>query len=137
MLILNLFFPVFDQKENYNFDQFTKTLSSSPRNLRPAKSKSLAKGKKDWQSLSLAQQYEILHHVANEHTRVTLNFEALGLALKSSLASNSLKAAFSLQKGDSGLRMNTYLSNRVDGRNVRLVVLLHQIGQIKRLVMLD
>jgi len=91
---------VFDQKENYNFDQFTKTLSSSPRNLRPAKSKSLAKGKKDWQSLSLAQQYEILHHVANEHTRVTLNFEALGLALKSSLVSNSLKATFSLQKGD-------------------------------------
>ena len=112
LLILNLFFPVFDQKENYNFDQFTKTLSSSPRNLRPAKSKSLAKGKKDWQSLSLAQQYEILHHVANEHTRVTLNFEALGLALKSSLASNSLKAAFSLQKGHSGLRMNTNLSKQ-------------------------
>jgi len=103
---------VFDQKENYNFDQFTKTLSSSPRNLRPAKSKSLAKGKKDWQSLSLAQQYEILHHVANEHTRVTLNFEALGLALKSSLVSNSLKATFSLQKGHSGLRMNTSLSKQ-------------------------
>jgi len=91
---------VFEQKGNYNFDQFTKTLSSSPRNKRPTRSKSLAKGKKDWQALSLAQQYEILQHVANEHTRVTLDFEALGLALKTSLSSNSMKAAFSLQKGD-------------------------------------
>jgi len=91
---------VFEQEGSYKFDQFTKTLSSSPRNSRPSKSKSLATGKKDWQALTVAQQYEILHHVANEHTRVTLNFEALGLALKTSLASNSLKTAMSLQKGD-------------------------------------
>jgi len=91
---------VFEQNGSYNFDQFTKTLSSSPRNTSSAKSKPLGRGKKDWQALSLAQQYEILHHVANEHTRVTLNFEALSMALKTSLASTSMKSAFSLQKGD-------------------------------------
>ena len=96
----SFFLSVFEQNGSYNFDQFTKTLSSSPRNTSSAKSKPLGRGKKDWQALSLAQQYEILHHVANEHTRVTLNFEALSMALKTSLASTSMKSAFSLQKGD-------------------------------------
>jgi len=113
---------VFERKGNYNFDQFTKTLSSSPRNLRPTKSKTLARGKKDWQALTLAQQYEILHHVANEHTRVTLNFEALQLALKASLASNSLKAAFSLQKGDENVsdpEERNYLLELLEEQNER------------------
>jgi len=113
---------VFERKGNYNFDQFTKTLSSSPRNLRQTKSKTLARGKKDWQALSLAQQYEILHHVANEHTRVTLTFEALAFALKTSLASNSLKASFSLQKGDENVsdpEERNYLLELLEEQNER------------------
>ena len=89
---------------------------------RPTKSKNLARGKKDWQALTLAQQYEILHHVANEHTRVTLNFEALALALKASLASNSLKAAFSLQKGDENVsdpEERNYLLELLEEQNER------------------
>lgn len=73
---------------------------STPSKGRPGgKSKSLM-GKQEWATLSLPQQYEILHRVANEHTRVTLNFEALNMALKSSLASAALRNAFSLDKGD-------------------------------------
>ena len=113
---------VFEQNGNYNFDRFTKTLSSSPRNSRPGKSQSLAKGKKDWQALSLAQQYEILHHVANEHTSVTLNFEALTLALKTSLASNSMRTEFSLEKGDekvSDPEERSYLLELLEEQNER------------------
>ena len=91
---------MFEQNGGYNFDQFTKTLTSSPRNSRSTKAKPLGKGKKDWQALSDAQQYEILHHVASEHTRVTLTFQALELAVKTSLGSIAMKSAFSLEKGD-------------------------------------
>ena len=118
-MVFSLFFlSVFEQNGSYNFDQFTKTLSSSPRNTSSAKSKPLGRGKKDWQALSLAQQYEILHHVANEHTRVTLNFEALSMALKTSLASTSMKSAFSLQKGK---------DYYIDGRNTQFC--LCQLGE--------
>ena len=82
----------------------------------------MAKGKKDWQALSLAQQYEILHHVANEHTRVTLNFEALTLALKTSLASNSMRTEFSLEKGDekvSDPEERSYLLELLEEQNER------------------
>lgn len=89
-------FSVFEQKGSYNFDSFMKA-PSTPSKGRPNKSKSVM-GKQEWSTLSLPQQYEILHRVANEHTQVTLNFEALNMALRSSLASAALRKAFSLDK---------------------------------------
>ena len=90
------YFSVFEQKGHYNFDTFMKAPSTPNKRA----SKGLKKGQ-DWSSLNLAQQYEILHQVANEHTRVTLNFEAINMALKTSLASSALKKTLnSGEKGD-------------------------------------
>ncbi len=56
--------------------------------------------------MTLAQQYEVLHQVANEHTRVTLNFEALGLALKTSLASSALKKIIDNESSTAGVEQD-------------------------------
>ena len=57
---------------------------------RPTKSRSLM-ARQDWATLNYTQQYEILHNVAQDHSRVTLNFEALSMAIKASQASEAIK----------------------------------------------
>ena len=47
--------------------------------------------RQDWATLNYTQQYEILHNVAQDHSRVTLNFEALSMAIKASQASGAIK----------------------------------------------
>ena len=47
--------------------------------------------RQDWATLNYTQQYEILHNVAQDHSRVTLNFEALSMAIKASQASEAIK----------------------------------------------
>ena len=47
--------------------------------------------RQDWATLNYTQQYEILHNVAQDHSKVTLNFEALSMAIKASQASQAIK----------------------------------------------
>ena len=49
--------------------------------------------------MTLAQQYEVLHNLSNEHAQVVLNFEALSLALKTAISSVTLKRAFQMEEG--------------------------------------
>ena len=92
-------FSAIEQQGNYNFDSFLKASSavSSSTPTKRSRSKTIP-NKQEFGSLNLAQQYEILHNVAKEHTRVNLDFEALGMAIKTSMTSNSLRKAFSLEK---------------------------------------
>ena len=81
---------VFEQKENSNnFDGFVKAQIS------PTKSRqSLMAARQDWATLSHTQQYEILHNVARDYSRITLNFESLAMAIKASQASVAMKRVF-------------------------------------------
>ena len=81
-------FAVFEQKGSYNFDAFMKAPITPSK--RPTKSRSLM-ARQDWATLNYTQQYEILHNVAQDHSRVTLNFEALSMAIKASQASEAIK----------------------------------------------
>lgn len=79
---------VFEQKGSYNFDAFMKAPITPSK--RPTKSRSLM-ARQDWATLNYTQQYEILHNVAQDHSRVILNFEALSMAIKASQASEAIK----------------------------------------------
>jgi len=89
---------VFEEKGACNFDSFMKAPSTPSK--KPTKSRSLM-GRQDWGTLNYTQQYEILHNVAQEYSRVTLNFEALSMAIKASQASEALKRAIGLDNNDS------------------------------------
>ena len=65
---------------------------------RTPKSRGLLGRQQDWTSLNYNQQYEVLHNVALDHSRVTLNFEGLAMAIKASQASEALKNAIGLEE---------------------------------------
>lgn len=52
-----------------------------------------------WSSLEPSQQFEVLHNVATEHTRVALNFESLQRAILTAQRAVALKRELSLEKG--------------------------------------
>ena len=68
--------------------------------LTPSKRTPKSRGlrQQDWTSLNYSQQYEVLHNVALDHSRVTLNFEGLAMAIKASQASEALKNAIGLEE---------------------------------------
>ena len=76
---------VFEQKGN--FDGFMKAQISPMKSRRSLMAE-------DWATLSPTQQYEILHNVARDYSRITLNFESLTLAIKASQASVAMKRVF-------------------------------------------
>merc|ERR1719219_3400563 len=76
---------VFEQNGACNFDSFMKTQLTPSK--RTPKSRGLLGRQQDWTSLNYNQQYEVLHNVALDHSRVTLNFEGLAMAIKASPAS--------------------------------------------------
>ena len=88
---------VFEQNGACNFDSFMKAPTTPSK--KPTKSRSLM-GRQDWGTLNYTQQYEILHNVAQEYSRVTLNFEALSMAIKASQASEALKRAIGLDNNE-------------------------------------
>ena len=92
---MGISFKALEENSGCNFDSFMK--ASSP-TKRMNKSKSVT-NRQDWNTLTLAQQYEILHNLSYEHTSVTLNFEALSLALKTAQSSFALKKTFKLEEG--------------------------------------
>lgn len=53
-----------------------------------------------WSTLTHAQQLEILHEVASEHTKVTLDFEGLRQAIVASQRVEALKKTFGIGDGD-------------------------------------
>jgi len=68
-----------DIEEN-DVNKILSTPVSSNRPLHtstPSRALSVKKKKANWKSLSPAEQLEILHDVANEHTKVSLDFEGL------------------------------------------------------------
>ena len=97
-LIFQSIFPlVFEQNGACNFDSFMKNSQLTPSKRTP-KSRGLLGRQKDWNSLNYSQQYEVLHNVALDHSRVTLNFEGLAMAIKASQASEVLKNAIGLEE---------------------------------------
>ena len=86
-----------EQNKGCNFDSFMRT-SSSPSKRGPKQKHD--SNQPDWNSIPLAQQYEILHNLSNENARVVLDFEALSLALKTAKSSTTLKKAFQLEGGN-------------------------------------
>merc|ERR1712109_199558 len=62
------------------------------------KNSQLTPSKRTPKSRGLRQQYEVLHNVALDHSRVTLNFEGLAMAIKASQASEALKNAIGLEE---------------------------------------
>jgi len=87
---------VFEQNGACNFDSFMKTQLTPSK--RTPKSRGLLGRQQDWTSLNYNQQYEVLHNVALDHSRVTLNFEGLAMAIKASQASEALKNAIGLEE---------------------------------------
>lgn len=86
---------VFEQNGACNFDSFMKNSQLTPSKRTP---KSRGLRQQDWTSLNYSQQYEVLHNVALDHSRVTLNFEGLAMAIKASQASEALKNAIGLEE---------------------------------------
>jgi len=84
-----------DKSNSCNFDSFMKAPASPSKRL--GKSKSGA-NRQDWNTLSMAQQYEILHNLSHEHSQVVLDFEALSLALKTAMSSATLQKALNLEE---------------------------------------
>merc|ERR1712018_589098 len=81
---------VFEQRGGCNVDAFVRAPLTPSK--RPTKSRSLM-ARQDWATLNFTQQYEILHNVARDHSRVTLNFGALAMAIKASQSSEALRKA--------------------------------------------
>ena len=84
-----------NESKSCNFDSFMKATASP--NKRLSKSKSVT-NRQDWNTLSMAQQYEILHNLSHEHSQVVLDFEALSLALKTAMSSATLQKALNLDE---------------------------------------
>ena len=89
--------PGVEQNKGCNFDAFMRTSSSPSKRMTKATPEST---RQDWNSMTLAQQYEILHNLSNENARVVLDFEALSLALKTAKSSTTLKKAFQMDESN-------------------------------------
>ena len=60
----------------------------------PSRSQSMKKAT-DWKSLSPAEQLEILHEVANTHTKVSLDFEGLRRSIVAAQKASALQVGWS------------------------------------------
>ena len=88
---VNYSFVVFNDGVLYDFDSFTKPATPTKRSRNHEKIPIL-------KSLSLPQQYKSLLKISEEYSQVTLDFEVLNLALKTSLASKSFEKSLDLDK---------------------------------------
>jgi hypothetical protein len=84
-----------EQEGSCDFDSFTTETTAGLRARIGSKAKTLG-NKQEWSALNRSQQFEILHNVAKEHTRVTLNFESLNRAIKAAQTSNIMTKAMAL-----------------------------------------